>query len=98
MCIRGHQTLLKSFSNLQRLNLFIHLKPREYPNRKENQLSSQLNDVLSHITELSSWSATKKWQIFNSIAVKCDAVGITLQEEQGNKGIHPTGALWKKMK
>ena len=36
-------------------------------------------------------------QIFNSIAVKCDAVGITLQEEQGNKGIHPTGAL-KKMK
>ena len=98
MCIRSRQTLLKCFNNLQRLSLFIHLKPRECPNRKENQLSSLLNDVLSHITELSSWSATKKWQIFNSIAVKCDAVGITLQEEQGNKGIHPTGALWKKMK
>ena len=34
-------------------------------------------------------------QIFNSIAVKCDAAGITLQEEQGNKGIHPTGVCEK---
>ena len=67
ICIRSHQTLLKSFNNLQRLNLFIHLKPRECPNQKENQLSRLLDDVLSHITELSSWSATKEWHRFLTV-------------------------------